>query len=151
MSGVNFNATTSQALSSGGSAWTTFSPTVTLTGGAGNTVPVYSTNTGRYARIGSTIFVEVYLTGDGGNEGAGTGLFNVALPTAANASNPTQKFPCGYALNNTAEYEIWGQIVGGASVITLQYFNAINTTVNFTGDDQNNATRTVRLKFFYEA
>jgi hypothetical protein len=61
---------------------------MTLVGGAGNTVPVYSTNTGRYTRVGNTIFVNVYLTGDGGAEGAGTGQINIALPITASASFP---------------------------------------------------------------
>lgn len=128
----------------------TFTPTVTLVGGAGNTVPVYSTNTGRYTRVGNRVFVDVYLTGDGGNEGAGTGTFNVALPIAASASHPTSFFPIGYGLNNVTEYELFGQIAGSASVVSLQYFNLISTSTAFTGADQNNTTRTIRLKFMYE-
>lgn len=72
----------------------TFTPTVTLVGGAGNTVPVYSTNTGRYIRNGNQVSVEILLTGDGGAEGAGTGVINVALPFTANATS-AQPFPDG--------------------------------------------------------
>ena len=128
----------------------TFTPTVTLVGGAGNTEPVYSTNTGRYLRVGNRVFVDVYLTGDGGAEGAGTGQFNVALPFAAASANPSGQIYAGTAFNNTTSYELTGEIVGTATTIALAYFNAINTEVAFTGADQNNATRAVRLQFFYE-
>lgn len=131
----------------------TFAPTVTLVGGAGNTVPVYSTNTGRYTQIGNRVFVDVYLTGDGGAEGAGTGQINIALPVAANASNPTSYFWAGYLQNGggtPAEEEVLGQIVGGGTTIALIYFNAIGTTLPVSGADQSSTTRTIRIKFFYE-
>ena len=143
--GINFGGTTLANYVEG-----TFTPTVTLVGGAGNTVPVYSTNTGRYTRIGNRVFVDVYLTGDGGNEGAGSGTFTVAIPIASNASHPTSYFPCGFFANNTAEEPIWGQIAGGASVIDFAYEDVLNNFTVMTGAEQNNATRTVRLKFSYE-
>lgn len=144
-SGINFGGTTLANYVEG-----TFSPTVTLVGGAGNTVPQYSTNTGRYTRIGNRVFVDIYLTGDGGNEGAGTGQVNIALPITASASHPTSFWPCGYADNGATEYEMSGQIVGSGTTIQLIYFTTISGETNFTGADQNNTTRTVRLKFSYE-
>jgi hypothetical protein len=128
----------------------TFSPTVTLVGGAGNTVPVYSTNTGRYTRIGRQVFVDVYLTGDGGDEGAGTGTFTVALPVASSASHPTSYFPVGFFQNGTAEDPIWGKIAASTSVIDFAYEDVLNNFTVMTGAEQNNTTRTVRLKFNYE-
>ena len=130
---------------------TTYTPTVTLVGGAGNTVPVYSTNTGRYEQIGQRVFVTVYLTGDGGNEGAGTGVFTVALPGASNASAPTSYFPVGFFANGTAEDPLWGQIAAGASVMDFAYEDVLNNFTVMTGAEQNNATRTLRLQFSYEA
>lgn len=132
-------------------SWGTFTPTVTLVGGAGNTVPVYSTNSGRYAQVGKNIFVDVYLTGDGGAEGAGTGVLTVALPVAASGSQSTGKFIIGYGLNNTLESVLTATIAASASVTSLSYFNAIGTTASYTGAEQNNSTRTIRLKFHYEA
>lgn len=129
---------------------TTFSPTVTLVGGAGNTVPQYSTNTGRYTRTGSLVFVDVYLTGDGGNEGAGTGTYSVALPFASNASHPTSYFPVGFFANGTAEEPIWGQIAASGSVIDFAFEDVLNNFTVMTGAQQNSTTRSVRLKFFYE-
>ncbi len=130
--------------------WTTFTPTVTLVGGAGNTVPVYTTNTGRFSQIGKTAVVDVYLTGDGGAEGAGSGVLNIALPAAAGASTPAGKFPVGYGLNNALESILYGVVGPAATTVSLSYFNAIGTTTDYIGDSQNNATRTIRLHFSYE-
>ncbi len=130
---------------------TSFTPTVTLVGGAGNTTPVYSTNSGRYMRVGNQIFADVYLTGDGGNEGAGTGQVNIALPVSASSSHNTGYFPVGTAVNNATTYILYGQISGSASTIQLSYISAIGTLTAFTGDDQNNATRSIRLKLNYDA
>jgi len=125
----------------------TFTPTVTLVGGAGNTVPVYTTNTGRYTRIGNRIFVDILLTGDGGDEGAGTGVINVALPIAASASNPGGYPPCGRYENGATVGYLAGLISGGGSTIRL----LLPTGLDMTGADQNNASRTIRLQFQYEA
>lgn len=134
--------------------WSTFTPTVTLTGGTGNATPVYTTNTGRYATVGKLVIVDVYLTGDGGTEGAGTGLINIALPLTAGASQPTGPFPVGAGRDGSfpgaANFLLFGQIAASATVITLYILNPITTTVNFTGADQATTSRTIRLKFAYE-
>lgn len=128
----------------------TFAPTVTLVLGAGNTVPVYSTNTGRYTRVGNRVFVDIYLTGDGGAEGAGTGAFNIALPFTASASNPTSDILVGTGLNSTTSYLLIGQIGGGATTIALRYYVTLILIASMTGADQNNAVRTIRLQFAYD-
>lgn len=128
----------------------TFTPTVTLVGGAGNTVPVYSTNTGRYTKIGRLVFVDILLAGDGGAEGAGTGVFTVALPIASSASVPAGGFPTGLAINGTDDWVLLGSIVAGASVITVIYHESFGNVINFPGVFQNNTTRQVRLQFSYE-
>lgn len=126
----------------------TFTPTVTLVGGS-DTVPVYSTNTGVYTLIGNKCFVSVYLTGDGGNEGAGTtGQMNIALPITASAIQPTYYFPVGSTLNNTAFVQVFGQIAGSATTIALARISA-GALALFDGASQNNATRSVRLEFTY--
>jgi hypothetical protein len=126
-----------------------FTPTVTLVGGAGNTVPVYSTNSANATQLGNRMFVDVYLTGDGGDEGAGTGVINIELPDTANASQLSGVFPCGYALNNATAYPLYGEIAGSANTISLSYITLLGAVANFTGADQNNATRTIRLHFSY--
>lgn len=127
--------------------WATFTPTVTLVGGAGNTVPQYVVNSGRYLQIGNIVFVDIYLTGDGGNEGAGTGIFNILLPVTAGASHPPDEWPCGQFTNNIIIGNPLTCIIsGGATTVSL-----VNTGVTgMTGNDQNNANRDVRLKFEYE-
>lgn len=124
----------------------TFAPTVTLVGGAGNVVPVYATNTGRYTRVGNLVFVDVYLTGDGGDEGAGSGILNIALPIAASASHPTGHFPAGHYINNAGKMNCNGQIAGGATTIQLQD----GMYADMDGADQSGADRMIRLKFAYE-
>ena len=133
----------------------TFTPTVTLVGGAGNTTPVYSTNTGRYTRIGNRVLVDIYLTGDGGAEGAGTGVLNIALPITASASHPDGIFTGGSVINSTEEIICYGVIAGSATTVALKMqadtAGAVTSDiVDVTGADQNNATRSIRLKFFYE-
>lgn len=128
--------------------WSTFTPTVTLVGGSSNTVPQFSTNTGRYIVVGKIIHLDIYLVGDGGNEGAGTGVLNIALPATAGANNPTSYFPCGY-FKNTAEVLFMGQIASSGTTISLAYLNG-TTLTNLTGADWNGTGRTGRLKFSYE-
>lgn len=130
---------------------TVFTPTVTLVGGAGNVVPVYSTNTGRYTRIGNQVFVDILLSGDGGAEGAGTGTINVALPIAAAAAAAADHFLVGTARNATAEWIIAGEVAGGGSLINLHYFESGGLNrIPLAGSDQSNTTRLIRLSFKYE-
>ena len=132
--------------------WANYTPTVTLVGGAGNTVPVYSTNSGRWMQIGKQVFVEVYLSGDGGNEGAGTGNFSIALPVAvgASAASGTDYVPCGRGVNDTSRFALYAQATAGASVMALAYWATATSFPLFTGADQNNATRSVRVQYSYE-
>ncbi len=147
-------AATSIALG-GGSAFstyvspTTFTPTVTLVGGAGNTVPVYSTNSGRYERIGNHVFVDILLTGDGGAEGAGTGQITIALPIACNASFPASSFVIGRSSNGGNSLILFGSIA--STSLTVAYQQTISAAAALTGDDQNNTSRTIRMQFHYEA
>lgn len=128
----------------------TFTPTVTLVGGLGNTVPVYTTNTGTYTRIGNVCYCTVLLTGDGGAEGAGTGTINIALPITAAASGNTGLDPIsGSALNNAARYQVFTTIANSGTTAPLFYWNALITITAFTGADQNNTTRSVQLHFWY--
>lgn len=132
-----------------------FTPTVTLVGGAGNTVPVYVTNSGRYNRVGSRVFVDILLTGDGGAEGAGSGVLNIALPIASSASLLAGTFSVGTIINSTEEQHCYGVITAGASTIALKRQSdtvgaLTSDIVDAIGDDQNNATRSIRLNFNYE-
>lgn len=131
--------------------WTAYTPIVTLVGGAGNTVPQYSTNTGRWQRSGNTVFCSVQLSGDGGNEGAGTGTLTISLPVAAASAIGSTNIPIGRITNGALQGIVFGQPAAGSSVISLIYFNTISTTAVLTGADQNNTSRSISLHFFYEA
>lgn len=132
--------------------WATFTPTVTLVGGAGNTVPQYSTNNGRYCRHCDIVFVDVFLDGDGGNEGAGTGVINISLPITSGASinNGDSWFHVGTFRNGTAEYILYGILGTSDSTLSLVYFPLINNVATVTGALQNNTSRFIRLHFWYE-
>ena len=128
----------------------TFTPTITLVGGVGNTTPVYSTNTGRYTRVGNRCFTDIYLTGDGGDEGAGTGQINISLPITASADNPTEYGGAiGTYINGATQAPIHGRIPGGASNIELTVVSA-GALADFQAVLQNNTSRSIRLSFWYE-
>lgn len=128
----------------------TFTPTVTLVGGAGNTTPVYTENHGRYWQLGNIVMVEVHLDGDGGDEGAGSGQVHVALPLAAGASALTDFVPIGHIHNGAVEKIILGEITPSESVIGLYVQDSAAQTASLTGVDQNNTTRELKFQFFYE-
>jgi len=151
MSGVNYNSTARKAVADVSDGWQTFTPTVTLVGGAGNTVPVYTTNSGRYINYGKVVHVAVLLTGDGGAEGAGTGVFNVALPATAGSSVAGDRTGVvGFYTNGTTFGVLIGIITASATTISLERFSAATTKVSLTGANQNNTTRKINLRFFYE-
>jgi len=159
MSGINFNDTDNKAGATGQStssfSWQNFTPTVTLVGGAGNVVPQYSTNAGRYLIVGKIVFVDILLAGDGGNEGAGTGQINVALPIAAGSNSVLgDAFPAGHLKDGTlpgsANTHVLASIIPSATTAALYQFTGATTTANATGADQATANRTIRLHFSYE-
>lgn len=128
----------------------TWTPVVTLVGGAGNTVPVYTTNSGSYTRIGNVVFCVVTLVGDGGAEGAGTGAINISLPITSSALNNGGSVGVnGAALNNTTRYQLFTVIAGGVTTATIFYWNSLTTFTQLTGADQNNTTRSLILQFYY--
>jgi len=131
--------------------WLVFAPTITLVGGTGNVVPQYATNVGRYCRSGNIVFVEVWCNGPTGNNGAGTGNLNVALPIAAGANMITDFKPGGHFHNGTQETQIFIQIDPSATAGALYQQTSATQTSAATGSDQNNTTtRTIRISFFYE-
>ena len=132
---------------------TSYTPVLTLVGGAGNTVPVYTVNSGLYTTIGGRTFVDITLEGDGGAEGAGTGVVNISLPVTASASIPSNTngrwIQFGSAVNGGAQYMLVGTIGASATTLTLRYWSALLAITNFAGNDQNNATRNINLSFSY--
>lgn len=131
--------------------WTSYTATLTLNGGG--TAPVYSTNSARYCRIGNVVYVDVYKTGDGGAEGSGTGIINIALPVTSSANTLA-----GYQIVGSAIYDVGGaafvlcgSIATSASTIELwKYDGGVISSAGFRAGDQANTTRSIRLNFRYE-
>jgi hypothetical protein len=127
----------------------TWTPIVTLVGGSNNTVPVYTTKLGRYTRIGNRVFCEIILSGDDGNEGAGTGTVAISLPFEA-VSSGVNYWGLGYGYNSTTEFQLLPGISAGASIVAINYWNAGVLTA-LTGAGQNNASRGIQISIVYEA
>ena len=117
----------------------TWTPIVTLVGGAGNTVPVYSTNSGKYTRVGRLVFFNILFSGDGGAEGAGTGQIHVSLPFSTSAEQLPVGPICGVMINGADEELLSLQFQPSAS--TLAVFMGSTELLMFTGVDQNNVSR----------
>jgi len=146
-------ATANSVLVSGATAaptwalgWTSFTPTVTLVGGAGNTVPVYTDNYGRYLRLANMVFIYVRLSLDGGAEGAGTGQINIAVPVSF---TDAVKIVGGIMINGTSERIVIVENNGATMKLSYQSTVGAGDIVALTGDDQNNVTRDINLNFFY--
>lgn len=126
----------------------TWVPVVTLVGGAGNVVPVYTTNSGTYTRIGRTVFFNILLTGDGGAEGAGTGVFTLSLPFTTAASQLEILIPCGVLKNGGAEHLLFAHYTPSSSTFHLATDTVIAArveTTDLTGADQNNTARYIEV------
>lgn len=135
----------------GGGTWSTFTPTVTASGG---TIPQYIINSGRYAQIGKIVFVQVKLYNSTGNNGSGAQQINIALPVAASANAlDDASFPCGYGLNGgSREYALYGTIGANATTISLTYLSALTGFAGFSNADQSSASnREINIKFSYES
>lgn len=128
---------------------TNYTATVTLVGGAGNTVPVYSTNVAYYAKYGKTCFVWVYKTGDGGAEGAGTGVYTIALPFQSATTSFVGEIAAGTFHNGAASGALFVSVADSATTAQVTQLTAIGNLANFTGADQDNTSRKVTLAFKY--
>lgn len=130
--------TTSQQYLQG--SWT---PIVTLVGGSGNVVPVYSTNSGDWTRVGRLVFFNIILSGDGGAEGAGTGVVNISLPFSTSSSQLAVRRVSGTSVNGANETLISLQFA--ASSATVELWQGASDLTTFKGSGQNNASRSIGL------
>ena len=129
----------------------TYTPVVTLVGGSGNVVPVYSTVSGRFTQIGNRCIGDVFLFGDGGAEGAGTGEIHISLPITQNASAVEQRIFGTYAYNSATTYIVESIIESGASTdMRFNYISVLGTESTFSGVHQNNSARQINIQFNYE-
>lgn len=121
----------------------TYTPVVTLSGAG--TAPQYLTASGTYTIVGRTCFCDIYLNGDGGNEGAGAGQILVSIPHVIGASQLPVNIPAGSSINNITEYTLYALLTPTLQTVALQRLVSATQIGDFTGADQNNATRSIRL------
>ena len=105
----------------------TYTPTLIGNGTAGN--PVYSTQTGRYTKIGNVVFVQaiVFVT----SNTTGTGTARISLPTAVgNAANAASFFTWTASVDWPSGSNAFFQAVAGQAFADLYaYGDNINTAV----------------------
>lgn len=94
-----------------GTAWTTYSPTVTAQT-PGVTPPTFTVNTARYKQLGKTVFVEIDITVTAA--GTGAGQIDATLPVTAAAAG---YYLTGLDRGLTAK-AVWAAINGGGSSST---------------------------------
>lgn len=96
-----------------GTAWPTFTPTITPGSGA---VAGYSTQSARYKAIGKTVFVQINIQASG--VGTASGAYTISgLPFAAAGGGARS-----YLLNvhdGTTGLYAYGYVIGGTTVVTL--------------------------------
>lgn len=129
--------------------WLTYTPTVTLVGGAGNTVPQYTNNYGRYRQVGKTVHFSILLDGQTGADGAGTGVVNVALPVAVRNRTNVYAEIHGRVVKPGASYVGIGRILPGGTTMPIRFLNG-TTLSDLTGADQGAGTRTIAITGSYE-
>lgn len=133
--------------------WAAYTATLTLVGGAGNTVPTYTGQSfSRWQQVGKRVDVDIDLTNSaGGTAGAGTGTLTVALPVAVSASGSAAGtgYVAGVAVNGSVVSLLHGILVAGATTLSLNYSDTIASVAAFTGVMQNNVARKLRLSFSY--
>jgi hypothetical protein len=130
-------------------SWRTFVPQVMLIGAG--TAPNYVTNQGRFMAANNVVRCDILLDGNGGTPGSGAGVINVSLPaTPSPLRLGAFLSSIGYALNN-ANYTPMAAILStGSPWLPLAMWATASSIAPFTGADQNNAIRTIRLHFWYE-
>jgi hypothetical protein len=127
-----------------------YKPVVTASGGTGNTIPVYSAYTGAFQIVGQKCLVYNILSGDGGDEGAGTGGLVISTPIAISATHARRRVPCGTASNSTTFFLLCCDTNPSTSIVYLFYFNAINTIADFLLSHQNNTGRSLYISYDFQ-
>lgn len=121
----------------------TYTPVVTLNGAG--TSPQYSTALGTWTKVGRLCFVDIQLIGDGGNEGSGAGQILVSLPFIIGTSQLPVNIMAGSSINGIQETLLYATLTSGLQTAALQNQKSATQIGDFTGADQNNTTRSIRL------
>jgi hypothetical protein len=131
-------------------AWMLFTPQI-LNMGAGAT-PNYLTNSGRFMVANNNVRCDILLSGDGGTPGSGAGQLAISLPVLPSALRLTGFLDSmGYSLNNANFSKLAATLSPTSPFMLMSMWATASSIANLTGADQNNATRTIRLHFWYEA
>lgn len=126
-------------------AWTSWTPTITVSGG---TAPTYGqTFQNYYTQIGKTVFLNmIWYNATGGTAGSGTNGLRFTLPVTASRAQFGGSF---------SSYEAGGTIdMGLVEVDAQDNAKALfrrQTVSELTGNDQSSAERVIRAYFVYEA
>ncbi len=130
----------------------TYVPAISSGGG---TLPVFQTISGRYTRIGRLVFVDALFSGDGGNEGSGANALSISLPItssgAISTDNNSIPIPCGSALNNASKFMISIRKLPSTSTFQLFVSSDVVALTALTNANFDNATREMKISFWYEA
>ena len=133
-------------------SWRTFGPQI-LNTGAGAT-PTYVTNSGRFMVANNVCRCDLLLDGDGGTPGSGAGVLAVSLPAMPSALRLAGYTQVGYYGNNANQSVLFATLLSSSVFATLSHLITTGAgspnISDLTGADQNNATRTIRLHFWYE-
>lgn len=125
-----------------------YTATITIVGGAGNTVPVYSTNIAYYIKTGRKCDLWIHNAGDGGAEGAGTGAFTIALPFESASTMASGDMAAGTFINGGNSAPIFAAIAASSTTMSLSYLS-VGSIVAMSGAQQNNTSRTFSLHVSY--
>jgi hypothetical protein len=128
-----------------GRAWTSWTPTITVSGG---TAPNYGGSfTNYYIQIGKLVFAYCYWTNSSGGT-AGSGTNNIVFTLPVNSNNTSVAIGHGYA------YESGGTI-GSVTVVNdaagTASFRLDASGAGLAGNDQSSTSRTIRITLMYEA
>ena len=135
-------------------SWYAYIPQVKFVSGTG-TVPNYATVFGRYMVTNNVVRCDIFLDGNGGTAGSGTGILGVSLPVMPSANSPTGYIQVGYVTNNNNQYPLFGILSGTSALLSLGEMattGAGSPSISaLTGADQNNANRTLAIHLWYES
>jgi hypothetical protein len=133
-------------------AWYAFTPQIQIVGAGA--APNYVTNQGRFMIANNVVRCDILFDGDGGTPGSGAGILNISLPALPSPLRLAGFLNVGYYTNNNNSSVLLGTPTSGTPWMGLSYLITTGAgapnIADFTGAQQNNATRTIRAHFWYE-
>jgi hypothetical protein len=134
-------------------SWRSFTPRVTIVGAG--TPPNYLVNSGRFMVANNVVHCDVLLDGNGGTAGSGAGVVNVSLPVLPSPLRLPGLVQVGSYVNAANGSILLATLSTTSVFASLSRFLSVGggspAFESFTDAMQDNASRTVRLHFWYEA